>query len=353
MKRTFLLIAACLVAMPVWAETAPGPSAPAAAPIQPASTPLTWSDNQDKASLLVAIDRQIRDLQKLPAAKVRLGSRWTTRQAMLQTLRTFADVVRQYHGKPDFAKEIDRRFDVCREGAAYVTGYYLPLLEARRERGGAFIYPLHRLPEKDRHYTRAQIEGGALAKRGLELAWVSDVFARYSLMVQGSGLLRFPDGHVTNVNFAGSNGFPYTSMGKLFIAEGLLTEQTLSWQAIKAYLQAHPERREAYFNRNQSYCFFKVSDGGPYGLARIPLTPGRSIATDKSRYPAGGLAFLSVPEQGISRFVLDQDTGGAIKGKARVDLYLGGGSAAEDLAGRLKHPGELTYLLLKPAPARK
>jgi membrane-bound lytic murein transglycosylase A len=168
-------------------------------------------------------------------------------------------------------------------------------------------------------------------------------------MVQGSGLLQFPDGRVVNINYAGSNGFPYQSLGRIFIDEGLLTEETLSWQAIRAYLQVHPEKRDAYFNRNQSYCFFKLNNGGPFGLSRIPLTAGRSIATDKRRYPAGALAYLSVPEHHIGRFVIDQDTGGAIKGKARVDLYLGGGSQAEELAGVLKHPGDLTYLLVKPA----
>lgn len=347
MKRSALLLVAGLITTPVHADPAATPTAEAS-PLTTASPSAAWTDDQSRESLLLAIDRQVRDLKRLPAARVRLGGRWTTRRVLLQTLTTFAAVVRRSYGTPDFAKEIERRFDLCREGKAYVTGYYLPLLEARHERGGAFVYPLHRLPAKDRHYTRAQIEAGALAHRGLELAWVSDVFARYSLMVQGSGLLHFPDGQTVNVNYAGSNGFPYKSMGKLFIAEGLLTEETLSWQAIKAYLQAHPEQRDRFFNRNQSYCFFKVSAGGPYGLSRIPLTPGRSIATDKNRYPAGALAYLQVPEHAIRRFVLDQDTGGAIKGKARVDLFLGGGDAAEDLAGRLKHPGELTYLLVKP-----
>jgi membrane-bound lytic murein transglycosylase A len=351
MKTIALLLSTSLIVLPAVAQTASDP-APATG-IQPAAKTPAWADDQSQTSLLQAIQRQKQDLQGQPGTRVRLGDRWTTRGTLLQTLHAFEAVVRAHYGKPTFAGEISRRFDVLREGEAYVTGYYLPLLEARRERTGEFVYPLHRYPDKDRHYTREQIEKGALAKRGLELAWVKDPIARYSLMVQGSGLLRFPEGRIVNVNYAGSNGFPYTSMGKLFIAEGLLTEETLSWQAIKAHFLAHPEQRERYFNRNQSYCFFKLSEGGPFGLSRIPLTAGRSIATDKARYPAGALGYLTVPEHGIARFVLDQDTGGAIKGKARVDLYLGGGEAAEDLAGRLKHPGELTYLLLKPAAAKR
>jgi membrane-bound lytic murein transglycosylase A len=346
MKKLACLLAASLVAIPVWAL-------PTTEPATAKATPTTWADDQDKASMLLAIDRQLHDLDSQPDAKVQLGERWTTRQALKQTLHAFADVVRTHFGKPSFAQEIESRFDLCQEGSAYVTGYFLPLLEARAQRGGEFIYPLHRYPDKDRHYTRAQIEGGALASRGLELAWVRDAYARYSLMVQGSGLLQFPDGKVVNINYAGNNGFPYTSMGRLFINAGLLSEQTLSWQRIKAYLQAHPEKRDTFFNRNQSYCFFKLNEGGPFGLSRIPLTPGRSIATDKRRYPAGALAYLQVPEHHIGRFVIDQDTGGAIKGKARVDLYLGGGTAAEDLAGRLKHPGDLTYLLLKTKPTAR
>jgi membrane-bound lytic murein transglycosylase A len=349
MRPIALLLSASLVVLPAAAQPTPDPSASPEVSIQPAALPLTWTDDQDKDSLLLAIQRQIQDLQGQPDARIKLGERGTTRRTLLRTLQAFAAVVRDHHGKPSFAKAIQQRFQVTREGAAYVTGYYLPLLQAREQRTGEFIYPLHRFPAKDRHYPRAAIENGALAHRGLELAWVSDPFARYSLMVQGSGLLQFPDGRVVNINYAGSNGFPYQSLGRIFIDEGLLTEETLSWQAIRAYLQVHPEKRDAYFNRNQSYCFFKLNNGGPFGLSRIPLTAGRSIATDKRRYPAGALAYLSVPEHHIGRFVIDQDTGGAIKGKARVDLYLGGGSQAEELAGVLKHPGDLTYLLVKPA----
>lgn len=307
----------------------------------------TFTDDLDKASLLKAVAHQEQDLLKQPKQALVMADRKVTTADLLRSLRLFRQVVQQHHGKPSFDLELRRRFQLVDVGGAYVTGYYLPLLDASWRREGAYVYPLYRFPGADRRYSRQQIEAGALAGRGLELAWVKDPIARYSLMVQGSGLLRFADGQMRHVNYAGSNGFAYQSLGKIFLAEGKLTDETLSWQAIRDYFLANPHERETYFNRNASYSFFKLSDGGPYGLSRIPLTPGRSIATDKRHFPAGGLGYISIPSQGISRFVLDQDTGGAILGRHRVDLYLGGGEAAADLAGRLKHDGQLYFLLAK------
>ncbi len=341
--------------------TAPMALAGTAGPsdIQPAAVPAampaapSFVDNMDKESLLMVLQRQIEDFAKHPNHAVQIGRRATTTDHMRRTLTAFAELVQAHFGTPAFASELRQRFEILNEGEAYVTGYYLPLMEARTKPEAPFTLPLYRYSADARRFSRTQIEAGALAKRGLEIAWVSDPFARYSLMVQGSGLLHFPDGRTVNINFAGSNGQPYRSLGRIFIDEGLLTDKTLSWQAIQAYLESHPEKREAYFNRNPSYCFFKLNEGGPFGLSRIPLTAGRSIATDKRHYPAGALAYLTVPEQGIARFTVDQDTGGAINGKARVDLYLGGGEAAADLAGRLKHPGHLVYLLLRETPPKR
>jgi membrane-bound lytic murein transglycosylase A len=343
-----------LLVSPIAAAATASP--PAVSPDAAASLPQgppSLADESDKASLLLVLQRQIGEMTGKPDRRLYIGKRATTTGQMRRTLIAFADVVARDFGKPTFASAVRRRFDVMVQGSAYVTGYYLPLIEARHARDGVFSLPIYASPGNDRHYSRQQIEAGALAKRGLELAWVSDPFALYSLMVQGSGLLHFDDNKTVNINYAGSNGQPYRSLGKIFKAEGILTEETLSWQAIKAYLQAHPDLRETYFNRNPSYCFFKLSPGGPYGSAHIPLTPGRAIATDKAHYPAGALAYVTVPAHKIARFAVDQDTGGAIRGPARVDLYLGGGEAAADLAGRLKQYGQLSYLLLRETPAKR
>ncbi|MBC7543984.1 MAG: MltA domain-containing protein, partial [Candidatus Sericytochromatia bacterium] len=332
--------------------TAAAPTPVPSAAILPIPVTPPFVDNVDQESLLLVLQRQIDAMAGKPNRSVKIGNRTTTTDQMRRTLVVFAEVVRQHFGQPSFAREVQRQFETLNQGDAYMTGYYLPLLEARTKRDAVFSLPLHSYPASNRNYSRAQIAAGALANRGLEIAWVSDAYARYSLMVQGSGLLHFEDGRTVNVNFAGSNGQAYRSLGRIFIDEGLLTEETLSWQAIVAYLQANPTKRETYFNRNPSYCFFKLSEGGPYGSGRITLTSGRSIATDKRLYPHGALAYVTVPEHGIARYAVDQDTGGAIRGQARVDVFLGAGAAAAELAGRLKHHGQLYYLLLRD-PSRQ
>lgn len=318
------------------------------------------TDDRDQQSLLRALENQERHLESKVGMRYRLGDRSVTGQQLLATTREFREVVRDYWGTPRFQQEITRRFDILPGVSTYFTGYYLPLLDARRHKTGQFVYPLYALPVSGRGYSRQQIEAGALAGKGLEIAWVNDPIKRYSLMVQGSGMLRFEDGRVVNVNYAGSNGHPYRSLGKLFMQWGLLSEETLSWQRIRDYLTANPEKREPIFNHNPSYVYFKIQGGGPYGVLQgVPLTPGRSIATDKRVYPGGGLAYIEFPEPIVGkdgklegfrqtgRFVLDQDTGGAIRGPARCDIFMGGGDEAAEMAGYLKHYGQMRYLVKK------
>lgn len=318
--------------------------------------PLT--DDGDQQSLLHALDRQEQHLESKRGMRFRLGDRQVSGLQLLETARAFRSVVREFWGTPRFQQEVEKRFEVLPPVQTYFTGYYLPMLEASRHKRGKFVYPLYRLPASGRNLSRQQIEAGALAGKGLEIAWVDDPIKRYSLMVQGSGMLRFDDGQIVNVNYAGANGHPYRSLGKLFIQWGLVSEETLSWQRIRDFLTANPHKRESIFNHNPSYVYFRIQEGGPYGvLPGVPLTPGRSIATDKRVYPGGGLAYIEFPEPIIGRdgkldgfrqtgrFVLDQDTGGAIRGEARCDIFMGGGEEAAERAGYLKHHGRMRYLL--------
>lgn len=338
--------------------------------------------------MLLALERQWAYLAKEGKSTFTLGDRKVTREALRKTSEAFSQLVRDSWGTPEFERQLQARFELLPASQpAHVTGYYLPLLEARRKPDKTFRFPLYKPPadlmrvdlgafrphlagefiagrlEKGRlvpYHSRADIEDrGALDRKRLEIAWVKDEFARFLLMVQGSGLLRFEDGRVLPVNFASSNGRPYTSLGKLLVGDGKIPKERISVPAIKEYFAAHPEEMHGYLVRNESFVFFRLAESGPYGSDGVLLTPGRSIAADKKVSPTGAIAYLRYPRQAFGpdlkplgvtesgRFVCDQDTGSAIKGIGRVDTFWGGGPEAEAIAGTLNATGSITYLLLK------
>jgi membrane-bound lytic murein transglycosylase A len=251
-----------------------------------------------------------------------------------------------------------------------LTAYYEPELAGRLRRDGAYRYPLYARPsdlvDVDPHAldpscdcrklagrmrnghlqpypTRGEIDAGALAGRGLELAWAADPIGLAVLHVQGSGRLRLPDGRVVGVRFAGSNGRPFQSLGQALVARGLLPREGLTLAKIRQTLESLPAAdRTAVLAANQRYTFFRLTDDGTIGSLGVELTPGRSIAADARLVPPGALAYLATPS--VRRFVVSQDAGAAIVG-AHADLFLGAGAAAEELAGRTNERGAL-YLLL-------
>jgi membrane-bound lytic murein transglycosylase A len=174
--------------------------------------------------------------------------------------------------------------------------------------------------------------------------------------VQGSGTLRLPDGTERRIGYAGSNGRPYRSIGSLLIQEGVIPRETMSMQALRAWLAANGPQCDRVLDFNESYVFFHFLEGSAVGSLGRPVTPGRSIATDSKLFPRGALAFLqterpvalpdgTVQWQPLSRFVLNQDTGGAIKGAGRVDVFWGRGPEAELAAGLMKQKGRLVFLV--------
>jgi membrane-bound lytic murein transglycosylase A len=195
----------------------------------------------------------------------------------------------------------------------------------------------------------------ALPSSTPRLAYLDDPIELFFLHVQGSGILRFPDGERVRVGYAGSNGRPYRSIGRLLIDEGAVSLEQMSMQAITSYLRDHPDERQRVLGFNPKYVFFRSlpATGGPLGCYGEAVTGGRSIATDRRLFPAPTMAWIrgTVPgergDEPIARFVLNQDTGGSIRGPGRVDLFFGQGRAAGELAGRTKHLGELYFLLPK------
>ena len=204
------------------------------------------------------------------------------------------------------------------------------------------------------YYDRAQIEDGALAGRGLELAWVADPIDAFFLEIQGSGRVRLRDGRVIRVSYAGENGRPYVAIGRVLIDRGEIPREQVSLQSIRAWLVAHPTQAREVMDQNPSYVFFREllamnADRGPPGSLGAPLTPRRSLAVDPRYIPLGAPVWIdtSDPLDGapVQRLMLAQDTGGAIKGPVRGDVFWGWGSDAEVRAGTMKSPGK-AYLLL-------
>jgi membrane-bound lytic murein transglycosylase A len=212
-----------------------------------------------------------------------------------------------------------------------------------------------------RRFTREEIDHkGALRGQGLEVAWLKNDLERFFLHIQGSGMLKFPDGSQQGVGYQGSNDHSYTGIGKLMIRDGVIDISQGSMQGIKKYFIKHPQDITKYLFQNKRYIFFTLNnDEGPRGSGGGELVGGRSIATDKSIYPAGGLAFIKVRQpvldennkilrwELISRFVVDQDTGSAIRGPGRGDLFFGTGQKAGAKAGHYHERGEVYYLIKK------
>jgi membrane-bound lytic murein transglycosylase A len=199
---------------------------------------------------------------------------------------------------------------------------------------------------------RARIEGGALKGRDLEMVWVDDAVDAFFLHIQGSGRVVMEDGSVMRVGYAGQNGHPYVAVGRELIARGVLTKENVSMQSIREWLRANPGEAAGLMNKNPSFVFFRPLDGeGPQGAQGVALTPGRSLAVDRSFVPYGLPVWLDAqdPLDGaarLRRLMVAQDTGGAIRGPVRGDVFWGHGDDAELRAGKMKSPGR--YHLLIP-----
>jgi membrane-bound lytic murein transglycosylase A len=206
------------------------------------------------------------------------------------------------------------------------------------------------------YWQRADIDNGALAGQGLEFLWLEHPLDAFLLHVQGSGRILLPDGSAVRVGFAGHNGHGYASIGRALIAEGELEPHEASWAGIRGWIEAHPDRAMALLQRNPRFIFFREQAGdGPIGAEGVVLTDGRSLAVDRRFVPLGVPVWLVTTWPGdadkpLRRLLVAQDTGGAIKGPVRGDLFWGHGDAALALAGKMRSRGRY-YLLLPRAAA--
>ena len=238
------------------------------------------------------------------------------------------------------------------------TGYYEPTLRASRKKSAAYPYPLYRVPPDLKkgapYHTRNAIDRkGALAGRGLEIAWVSSEMDAFFLHIQGSGRLLFEDGSVSHVLYAGKNNRAYVPLGRVMRDQGLLEPDNVNMRSIRECLLGNPDKCAALYDSNPSYVFFREASRGPVGAMGRPLTPYVSTATDRSVLPHGSLVFAAAPLPDASGqhtrpfygLTLPQDTGGAIKGH-RIDLFCGAEPEAAHIAGYLNAKGAV-YILVK------
>lgn len=237
------------------------------------------------------------------------------------------------------------------------TGYYMPQLEGSYRRTNKFNTPIYGLPRKvswGRDYTRAQIDRGVLNKKAPVLAWVNSPVDRLFLEIEGAGVIKMPNGKNLYLGYAGENGAPYTSISKVLIQKGVMTRDNASQKAIKRYLKRHPGKINSILHRNKSFVFFEdLKEITALGVQDIPLTPGYSLAIDKKWIPIGTPLWLTTetPENyterttQFNRLMIAQDTGGAIRGMIRGDIYWGSGKKAAFLGKHMKNEG-LYWLLL-------
>jgi peptidoglycan lytic transglycosylase A len=237
------------------------------------------------------------------------------------------------------------------------TGYFEISLNGSRKPGGAYRTPLYRRPVDPTGFTRAEIEDGALNGQGLELLWVDDPITAFFLEIQGSGRVQLPDGKIVRVGYDGSNSKPYIAVGKLLLDRGELPREQLTMANIRRWMQEHPKEGAALRRENPSYVFFReITGDGPVGAQRVVLTAGRSLAVDRAFLPLGLPIWLEAQERFSAakyrRLVIAQDTGGAIKGPVRGDLFWGHGPAAASGAGAMNARGHYYLLLPRVVAAR-
>jgi membrane-bound lytic murein transglycosylase A len=362
--------------------------------------PLSWwrsvsaQDDMAFRDIAAAAHQSLEYYKKLaPETAFSIGTMKVTALDMTVTLQNFLLIIENASLTDEQkVKQIKKDFDFYQSvgsngwGKVLFTGYYEPVLSCRVNSDDVYKHPLYKKPDdiieidltlfgndfpRNKlaariagkkvlpYYSREEIDQNrALYGRNLEMLWCRDLVDIYFLQIQGSGKADLGDGNVVSILYDGQNGRQYKSLGRSLIDRGAIVKENMSMPAIREYLRTHPDEVVPLLNQNPSYVFFRMDMGPSIGSINVPLTPGRSIATDSKLLPKGALAFIETQRPVIennaikewmpfSRFVLNQDTGGAIRGPGRVDLFWGQGAEAELAAGYMQQEGKLYFLLRK------
>jgi membrane-bound lytic murein transglycosylase A len=347
----------------------------------------TFADDLDLKDLDEAIGHSLTHFARLAVAEpgrlLRFGEERVPAAKVAASLTAFRALIATRPDAATLRTALQQGFRVfqatgaSRDREVLFTGYYLPELHASAVKDASHPWPLFGPPAdlvnvraKDfpglgedvvgrvvngvlkPYPTRAEISAGAVPEEAA-IAWVDSAVDAFFLEVQGSGVLRFPDGSSEVVTFAGRNGRPYAAIGGDLARRGEIAREAVSMQTIRAWLEAHPADRAAVMNGNPSYVFFRLADAA-MGSLGVPVTGGRTLATDFRVFPKGALCFVETtrPDASgaattVTRFMLDQDTGGAIRTAGHVDFFWGAGDDAAETAGRMKQNGRLFYLLAR------
>ncbi|KHG41797.1 MULTISPECIES: murein transglycosylase A [Aphanizomenon] len=337
-----------------------------------------WGKQGDKQALLTSIDNSLRYLatNKAVTAYQNYPIKEITLNRVQRSLVRFRQLVVSSQSAAELQAAVRREFvfyqSVGNDGKGTVkfTAYYEPVYVASRVRTAVYKYPLYSLPPDFQkwpkpHPKRIDLEGkdgllGDKSKlRGLEIVWFSNRLDPYMVQIQGSAQIKLTNGQRTSVGYAGGTDYAWTSIGKELAKDGKLPLSGLTMPKLITYFRQNPKELSNYLPRWERFVFFAETNGTPAtGSIVVPVTAERSIATDKSLMPPGALALIinsfPYPTNGgklesrlVNRFVLDQDTGSAIKGPGRVDYFMGSGQLAGDRAGISGGNGSLFYLLLK------
>jgi membrane-bound lytic murein transglycosylase A len=329
-----------------------------------------------------AIDSSLNYLGK-PSSQQFFPYGHITHQHAVDSLKAFKQLIDSGLRGRDLHTAIVEQFDVyisvgCDDmGTVLFTGYYTPIFDASTVATGQFQYPLYKQPDDlvkaadgrtlgqrqssgqiTPYPDRAEIENSKMLT-GTELVWLSDPFEVYIAHVQGSAKLRMPDGKLITVGYSATNGHEYRSIAHELINDGRITADQLSLSTMIELFKTQTDLVATYTQRNPRFVFFRTQDGPPRGSINEPVVLMRTIATDKSIYPRACLAFIDtvlpkvvagqVYRDPFGGFVLDQDTGGAIRAPGRCDVYMGQGDDAGKRAGHTYQEGKLYYLFLKQA----
>jgi membrane-bound lytic murein transglycosylase A len=354
-------------------------------------------DTLDFQGLTISIDHSLDYFKKVPLErKYHYGKEIYTAAHMITSLETFKSFLGKKPSTKALNEFIKSGFIVYEaagneDGDVLFTGYFEPTYEGSLKKSNIYPYPVYTKPNdllqidlsafSDKYkghkrltarvndltkrvvpyYSRKQINAAKdFHLKSKPVVWLKSRVDRFFLEIQGSGRIDLDKGDMLRVHYAASNGNVYRSIGRYLINKNEILKENMSMQAIRSWLELHPQRMDEVLHYNESFVFFQEEEGGPYGSLGVEVTAFRSIATDSRLFPKGALCFLQaqLPDtininplkewENASIFALNQDTGGAIKGPARTDLFCGNNNYAQFTAGHMNKYGKLFFLVLKP-----
>ncbi|WP_170984229.1 murein transglycosylase A [Rhodoligotrophos defluvii] len=360
-------------------------------PVDYASMPGWAADDHAEAFAAFRLScRELVDTGRGFAGSPKFAGRWKDWLPVCKTALAAGAALSPAQARAFFEKHfIPFTVKLPANGTSLFTGYFEPEVEGSLKPGGPYVVPLYGKPadlvafdaatekrigvrygrrvngQARPYWTRQEIEQGALKGRGLELVWLKSWADAFFIHVQGSGRVRLADGQVMRVGFAAKSGHPYTPIGRVLVERGELARDQVSMQSILDWLARHPDQARALMWQNKSFIFFRKvefdrPDLGPPGAQQVQLTPERSLAVDRSYYALGTPIWLDVAvpagSQGalvpMRRLMVAQDTGTAIKGQVRGDVFWGAGPRAAQIAGLMQSPGRMTILVPHAVAAR-